>query len=67
MLLGELMIFDVQGLELVDFFSAFTLVTVEHVSIEIRFPLDSSDLFVVMTDGSLLLCHGAESNSCLHL
>ncbi len=44
-----------------DFFGAFALVTVEHVSVDIRFPLDSSDLFIVMTDGSLLLCLGARS------
>ncbi len=57
---GEMMFFDVLGLVLADFFGAFALVTMEHVSVDIRFLLDSSDLLVVTSAGFLLFCHGSE-------
>ncbi len=64
---GEMMFFDVQGLELVDFFGAFALVTMDHVLGDILLLSDTSDMLVVKTDGFSLICRGAESISCRRL
>ncbi len=57
---GDLMFFDILGLDLIDFFGAFALATMEQILGHIFLPVDSSDLFVMTSAGFLLHCHGSE-------
>ncbi len=49
------------------FFGTFTLVAMEHVSVDTLLLSETSDMLVVKADGFSLICHGPESGSCIHL